>query len=122
MSNRSASIFKELFLLRYRRLATDGRSMNRRNRTRFKTDLTVTITCPDLPGSSAKARLADLSVHGLSVILGDELEVGSLVKVQWGSIAFMGESVHCQPYGREFLIGLKVEDPVYETARKHASQ
>jgi hypothetical protein len=96
--------------------------MNRRSRTRFKTDLTVNVTCTDLPESTRKARLADLSVHGLSLILDDKLHVGSLVRVEWGGFAFVGESIYCQPHGQEFLVGLKVEDPVYETAKKYASQ
>ncbi len=96
--------------------------MNRRNRTRFKTDLTVNITCLDLPKNTSKARLADLSVHGLSLILDEELETGSLVKVEWGSATFMGELIYCHPHGEEFLAGLKVDDPVYETARKAACQ
>jgi hypothetical protein len=96
--------------------------MNRRSRTRFKTDLTVTITCPDLPGHTTKARLSDLSVHGLSLILKVELPVGSMVKVEWGNATFIGELVYCQPQGKEFLAGLKVDDSVYETAKKYASQ
>jgi len=96
--------------------------MNRRGRTRFKTDLTVRITCPDLPGQTAKARLADLSVHGLSLILKDKLPVGSSIKVEWGSAIFIGDLIYCQPHGREFLVGIKVEASVYETAKKYVSQ
>jgi hypothetical protein len=96
--------------------------MNRRNRTRFRTDLTVKITCPDIPGQTAKARLADLSVHGLSLILKEKLPVGTSIKVEWGNATFMGDLVYCQPHGREFLVGLKVEDSVYETAKKYVSQ
>lgn len=96
--------------------------MNRRGRARFKTDLTVSVSSADLPGQNAKARLADLSVHGLSLILKDEIPVGSSIKVQWGSTAFTGEIIHCRAHGREFLIGLRVEDSVYETSKKHASQ
>jgi hypothetical protein len=96
--------------------------MNRRNRTRFKTDLTVSVSCSDLPNGSCKARLSDLSVHGLSLILNEKLPMASLVKVEWGTVTFMGELVYCRPHGREFLIGLKVEDSVYETARQCAGQ
>jgi hypothetical protein len=96
--------------------------MNRRSRTRFKTDLTVNVTCADLPSGTAKARLANLSVHGLSLILDKKLHVGSIVKVEWSSVTFMGEVVYCQSHGKEVLVGLKVEDPVYETAKKYASQ
>jgi hypothetical protein len=96
--------------------------MNTRKRARFKTDLTVQITCLDLPDYTSKARLADLSVHGLSLILNEELHVGATVKVEWGSLAFIGESIYCNPHGQGFLVGLRVEDPVYETAKKRISQ
>ena len=96
--------------------------MNKRSRARFKTDLTVNVTCTDLPDFSSRARLADLSAHGLSVILNRELDVGSSVRVEWGSCTFVGESVYCRPLGREFVVGLKVDDPVYDTAKKQASQ
>jgi hypothetical protein len=96
--------------------------MNRRYRARFKTDLTVNVISEDLPSQNAKARLADLSVHGLSLILKDKLPVGSALKVQWGSTEFIGEIIYCRAHGREFLVGLKVEDSVYETSKKHASQ
>jgi len=91
--------------------------MNRRNRARFRTDLTAQVTCPELPGSSIKARLADLSIHGLSVILNRELPLGSLVRVEWGQAIFEGELVYCTKHGQEFLIGLKIDDPVYPTTK-----
>jgi len=96
--------------------------MNRRSRTRFKTDLTATVTCSDLPGGTTKARLANLSVHGLSLILDKKLHIGSLARVEWGSATFVGEVIYCQPHGKEIAVGLKVEDSVYETAKKYANQ
>jgi hypothetical protein len=92
-------------------------NMNRRSRARFKTDLTVRVTSVETPGGSTKARMADLSVHGLSLILKKKLHIGSLVRVEWGCLAFTGETIYCENYGKEFLAGLKVEDSVYETAR-----
>jgi len=80
------------------------------------------VSSPDLQTGSCKARLADLSVHGLSLILKEKLPVPSVVRVEWGTVTFVGELVYCQPHGQEFLAGLKVEDSVYETARKQASQ
>jgi hypothetical protein len=96
--------------------------MNRRNRTRFKTDLTVSVNCRELRSGKCKARLADLSVHGLSLILKEKLPEASVVSVEWGAVKFMGETVYCRSHGQEYLVGLKVEDSVYETARKQASQ
>ena len=95
--------------------------MNRRTRTRFKTDLTVTVSCPGFLTNNRKARLADLSVHGLSLILKEKLPASSIVTVKWGMTTFAGELIYCRPHGSEFIAGLKVEDPVYETARKQVS-
>jgi c-di-GMP-binding flagellar brake protein YcgR len=91
--------------------------MNRRNRVRFKTDLTVKVTCLNPPGTSTKGRLADLSAHGFSLILRRELAAGSAVQVEWDNADFVGELIYCQPYGDEFLAGVEVEDSVYDTAR-----
>jgi hypothetical protein len=93
--------------------------MNRRSRTRFKTDLTVLVTAPDLPNTPVKARLADLSVHGLSLIINKQLNAGASVKVEWGNSTFVGELIYCQPHRKEYLIGLKIEASVYETAKKY---
>jgi hypothetical protein len=105
------------FTLRSQAQKADGTGMNKRNRVRFKTDLTVKVTCLTPPGTSTKGRLANLSAHGLSLILRHELAAGSAVKVEWDNAYFVGELVYCQPYGDEFLAGLEVEDSVYDTAR-----
>ncbi len=89
--------------------------MNKRSRVRFRTDLTVKITCLNSPGPSTKGRLANLSAHGLSVIVDREFPEGAAVKVEWGDTSFMGELVYCHPQGKEFVAGLKVEDPVYDS-------
>ena len=91
--------------------------MNRRNRVRFMSDISVLVTCITGATPPLKGRLANLSVHGLSVILKDELFTGTLVKVEWGSTEFVGEIIYCQPYGNEFLLGLNVETPIYDTKK-----
>lgn len=91
--------------------------MNRRERLRFRTDITVRVICLDYPGTPIKGRLADLSAHGLSLILNRELPSGVSIRVEWGETALVGESVYCEPRGREFLVGLKVSDPVYDAAK-----
>ncbi len=80
------------------------------------------ISCSDLRTGSCKARISDLSVHGLSLILKEKVPVSAMVRVEWVTATFVGEVVYCQPHGKEFLVGLKVEDSVYETARKYANQ
>jgi hypothetical protein len=80
-------------------------------------DIPVTVTCLTPPGTPIKGRLANLSAHGLSVILSRELPAASAIKVEWGTYEFVGELVYCQPHGKEFLAGLNVETPVYDTKK-----
>jgi hypothetical protein len=99
--------------------------MNRRNRVRFMSDISVLATCITDSTPPLKGRLANLSAHGLSVILKSELSAGTLLKVEWGSTEFVGEIIYCKPYGSEFLLGLNVETPIYDpkksaTTRKTA--
>ena len=102
--------------LRFRALKVDGIYMNRRNRLRFSTDMIATITGVDEPGISMKGRLANLSAHGLSLIVPKNLFSGSTVKVEWGTSRVVGRIVYCQSYGNEFRTGLQVEDPIYDAA------
>jgi PilZ domain len=96
--------------------------MNRRNRVRFKTDITVKITTLDEPEASYKGRLANLSAHGLSLIMTEELPTGSVVRVEWGKTMFVGEVIYCQVHRDEFLVGLQVEDPVYDAKQPASSR
>ncbi len=84
-------------------------------------DIPVRITCLTPPGKAIKGRLANLSAHGLSVILNRELPPASTIKVEWGTYEFVCELVYCQPHGKEFIAGLNVEDPVYDTKRPATS-
>jgi hypothetical protein len=96
---------------------------NRRSRVRFLTDMPVKVTCLTPPMSPVKGRLANLSAHGLSVILERELPTGSSARIEWGNTEFIGELIYCQPHGKgnEFLAGLNVETPVYDTKNSTAS-
>ena len=88
--------------------------MNRRNRLRFSTDMFVTITGVDDTVVSMKGRLANLSAHGLSLILPGKVPSGIIVNVEWGEYKVQGQLIYCQPYGNEYRVGLEVEDPIYE--------
>jgi hypothetical protein len=90
--------------------------MNRRNRLRFSTDMIATVTSVDEPGISMKGRLANLSAHGLSLIVPNNIFSGSKVKVEWGTSRVIGRIVYCQSYGNEYRTGLKVEHPIYDAA------
>lgn len=98
-------------------LAPMGRDMNKRSRVRFISDIPIIVTCLTTPGRPIKGRLANLSAHGLSVILNRELPIPSTVRVEWGNFEFVGELIYCQAHGKEFVAGMNVETPVYDTAK-----
>ena len=106
----------------YYGIQADGIRMNRRSRLRFKTDITVTITLLEQPGGTAKGRLKNLSAHGLSVILGEQLAPDSFVKVEWGNKGFNGRLIYCKQEGKEFLTGFEVSDHVYDARQKTAQE
>ena len=74
----------------------------------------ATITGVDEPGVSMKGRLANLSAHGVSLILPSEIPTDITVKVEWGTSQVQGRLVYCQPYGNEYRAGLQVEGPIYD--------
>jgi hypothetical protein len=84
--------------------------------------MTVKVTCLQNPGHCQKGRLANLSAHGLSLILSDGLPTGAAAKVEWGSANFVGEIIYCQPYLQEFLLGLRVDDPVYDATKSSQNE
>lgn len=89
-------------------------NMNRRDRLRFSTDMVAVITGVDEPGVSMKGRLANLSAHGVSLIIPSDIPLGITVKVEWGESLVQGSLIYCQPYGKEYRAGVQVEDPIYD--------
>ena len=75
----------------------------------------ATITGIDDPHISMKGRLANLSAHGLSLIIPRELPSGISVLVEWAESHVRGRLVYCQPYRNEYRAGLQVDDPIYDT-------
>jgi hypothetical protein len=72
------------------------------------------VTPTDKPGKLLEGRLANLSAHGISLILPSELPAGTNVNVQWGTVNFRGQIIYCEPHGKEFRAGLQVEEPIYD--------
>jgi hypothetical protein len=82
---------------------------------RFEIDQPVTVKNLDDPGPPLPARLVNFSAKGIRLILGQKLNPGIMVKVEWGGTILLGEIVYCMPLGFEFAAGLEIEDAAYET-------
>lgn len=76
----------------------------------------ATVTGVDEFDISMKGRLANLSAHGISLILQDTIPSGITVKVEWGTSHVIGRLKYCKPYGNEYRAGIEVRDPIYDAA------
>jgi hypothetical protein len=74
------------------------------------------------PRSTLKGRLKNLSAHGLSVILGQELPPDSFARVEWGDTGFNGRLIYCKREKNEFITGFEVADHVYDARQKGAQE
>jgi hypothetical protein len=88
---------------------------DRRRRPRFEIDQPVTLKGLDDPSEPLPASLVNFSTKGIRLILGQKLNPGNLVKVEWGGTILLGEIIYCLPLGSEFAAGIEIEDAVYET-------
>jgi hypothetical protein len=96
----------------------DATTMNRRDRLRFETDLSVNVTPQGGIGMALKGRLKNLSAHGLGVILSRNLPLNSRARIEWGDTCFDGRVIYCKPRAGEFLTGFRVDGTVYDNRQK----
>ncbi len=74
----------------------------------------ATVTGVDESDITMQGRLANLSAHGISLILKDTIPSGITVKVEWGTAHVVGRLKYCKPYGDEYRAGIEVDDPIYD--------
>ncbi len=82
---------------------------------RFESDQPVAVTNLEQPGTPVAGRLTNFSANGTRILLGRELRPGTMVKVEWGGTVLLGEIIYCTPEGKDFALGLQLEDALYET-------
>jgi hypothetical protein len=86
----------------------------RRREPRFEIDQLVTITNLDRPDRPIGGRIANFSASGTRLVMQEELNRGTMVKVEWGTTVLLGEIIYCCRQGSEFAVGLELEDALYE--------
>lgn len=94
-------------------MRADLTGMNRRREQRFDLDQTVTLTELEGPAPPTIGRLANVSATGVAVVVGREYEAGTVLRLECGQTQLFGTVVHCTPAGREFSLGIELEDAVY---------
>ena len=60
-------------------------------------------------------RLANFSANGVRLLLEENLNPGTMIKVEWGGTILLGEILYCNRQGLQYAAGLELEDALYET-------
>ena len=89
--------------------------MDLRRHPRFQTDEELKVTLLDRPQDSLVGKLQDASDFGVGITLTQELAVGLLVRVEWSDTLLLGEVIHCQRQGDEFIAGIEVDEVIDKT-------
>jgi hypothetical protein len=86
----------------------------RRREPRFESDQPVAVTNLEQPGTPLMGRLVNFSAGGTRMVLDREVPLGTMVKVELGGTILLGEIIYCSRQGKEFAVGLELEDALYE--------
>jgi hypothetical protein len=109
--------------IKIRVASADLKGMNRRREQRFEIDQAVTLTGLERSTPSTVGRLTNLSATGLAVVTGRGYPSGTALRIECGETQLFGTVVHCTAAGREFSLGIELEDAIYSGAsrrRAHA--
>jgi len=90
--------------------------MDMRRAHRFKINQEVTVTRVGAPGNSQPARLANFSASGAALILGREVQPGAALRIKCGRTMLFGTVMHCTAAGKEFSVGVELEEALYESS------
>ena len=82
--------------------------MDRRDETRFPSDLQIRVMGLD-EGPEAEGTVVDMSTAGICALLPDELEVGSLVKLELADTVLYGQIAYANEEDGSFRTGISVE-------------
>jgi hypothetical protein len=84
--------------------------------------MTVSVSLLEEPGRVLKGRLKNLSAHGLSIILAEELSPDCFVRIEWGNTGFSGRMIYCKRKDAEFIAGFEIAGHVYDARQKDAQE
>lgn len=82
--------------------------MKQRSKSRVELNAPVTVTAFGGGDAIFNARFIDLSSEGMKIKLNTGLEVGSLLRLEFGDDLMMTEVSRCEPDEGEFSAGLSI--------------
>lgn len=87
------------------------RYLEKRREPRFPSDSAISLqVLRPLSFDRLTGRITNVSRSGVAVVLNRALERGTLVQVRVGVMVLLGEVRHCARTGKEFTIGVLLED------------
>lgn len=87
--------------------------MDMRREHRFPTNQGVRFTELGTGAAAVAAQLVNFSATGASIIVAREVRLGTALRIEWGSTLLFGTVIHCTPQGRDFSLGVELEDARY---------
>jgi PilZ domain len=82
--------------------------MKERSESPVEMNQPVMITALHNENATFTARFVDLSSEGMRIKLNADLEVGSLLRLEFGEDLMMTEVCHCEPDEGEYSAGLSI--------------
>lgn len=83
--------------------------MERRRELRVNTDQAVMVTVLGRQRQEMQGRTVDLSGRGMRIVLPKRVHPGDPIKVGLEDALLLGEVCYCRPQGRDFVIGIQLD-------------
>ncbi len=120
-AEQSAVVYQHLFTCegcrdKARRFAPPARDHQgnvipeRRKDARASLSAPLTLRLLNDSGRFIEGQLGNVSTRGLKIQVPEALEPGVMVQIRLGGKIIMAEVRYCSPHGREFHVGVKIQD------------
>jgi hypothetical protein len=90
-------------------------NMESRREPRFAINQTVHITNLGVPGDPISGKIVNISARGIRLLLDNEIAIGTIIKVEWATTLLLGQIIYCIPEGKQYSVGMELEEAVYDT-------
>ena len=83
--------------------------MERRCEVRVSLDQMICVTVLGANSFPMQGTAADLSGRGIRIVVPARIAVGDPLRIDFEDVLLLGEVCYCQPYGRDFMIGVQLD-------------
>ncbi len=101
-------------MLKKRPVRADNADMDFRQHERFRTSFPVCVVNLKWEEPPVKGDMVDVSAAGVCVVTPSELEMGTVVRVDFSEGSLFGQVIHITPGGGGFRTGIEIFDALLE--------